>query len=121
MTEKKIKILRLLHLRSKKEMSEALDVLGTLNCKLDEVKELNSSLVTQFQNYEDLSKIDGVARLRSQVTLVSTIYSEMQKVKAQKDLLEQEVVMIKGRVRDIDFKRKNILSRIDKVKFDIDK
>jgi hypothetical protein len=45
----------------------------------------------------------------------------MQKVEAQKNLLEKEAAMIKCRVSEINFKRKNILSRIDKVKLEIDK
>jgi len=121
MPRKKIKILNLLHLHSKKEMSEALNALETLTSKLEEVNKLNYELTIQFDNYDDLSKINDVTHLRSQVTLASKIYSEMQKVQTQKDLLEKEAAMIKCRVREINFKRKNILSRIDKVKLEIDK
>lgn len=101
-------------------MSEALNALETLTSKLEEVNELNDALTIQFDNYDDLSKINDVTHLRSQVTLASKIYSEMQKVQTQKDLLEKEAAMIKCRVREINFKRKNILSRIDKVKLEID-
>jgi hypothetical protein len=121
MPHKKIKILNLLQLRSHKEMREALIALETLTSKLDEVNELNDALTIQFENYEDLSKINEVIHLKSQVTLASKIYSEMQKVEAQKNLLEKEAAMIKCRVSEINFKRKNILSRIDKVKLEIDK
>lgn len=121
MTHKKIKILNLLHLRSKKEMSEALNALDALTLKLDEVKELNEALASQFEHYEDLSKINEVAHLRSQVTLASKIYTEKQTVEAQTDLLAKEAEMIKCRVSEIDFKRKNILSRIDEAKLEGDK
>lgn len=102
-------------------MSEALNALKTLTSKLDEMNELNDALNMQFENYEDLSKINDVTHLKSQVTLASKIYSEMQKVEVQKNLLEKEAALIQCRVTEINFKRKNILSRIDKVKLEIDK
>ena len=121
MTQKKIKILNLLHLRSKKEMSEALELLHSLTSKLEKVTEVDGALASQLEHYLDLTAVTQVSHLRSQIQLTSTLYSEIQNVKDQKNLLEKETLRLKSRVRDINFKSRTILSRIEKAKLEINK
>jgi len=91
MSEKKLKILKLLKLRSKKDLSEHSRAMSAVNAKISELETLKVSLTKQLEHYGDRKNISSVAQLRSNGVFTQKKKIKIERIEQQSEQLAIEV------------------------------
>jgi len=112
MSQKKLKILKLLKLRSKKELSEHSRALSGVNAKIDELETLKASLATQLEYYGDRKNISSVAQLRSNGVFTQKLNVEIERIEKQSEHLAIEVQRLATELTRLDAKKQKIEDKI---------
>ena len=112
MSEKKLKILKLLKLRSKKELSEHSRAMSVVNSKISELETLKVSLTKQLEYYGDRKNISSVSQLRSNSVFTQKLNVEIERIEQQNEHLMVEVQRLAVELMRLDAKKQKIEDKI---------
>lgn len=90
MTRRKQKILNVLELKAKKELSESSTIFKGLCDRLSTTKNLGSSLKSQADYYGDFENINDVRTMRSQSITIQMLLTELETCNRTIGWLEEE-------------------------------
>ena len=108
MSEKKLKILKLLKLRSKKDLSEHSRAMSAVNAKISELETLKVSLTKQLEHYGDRKNISSVSQLRSNGVFTQKLNVEIERIEQQNEHLMVEVQRLAVELMRLDAKKQKI-------------
>ena len=112
MSKKKLKILKLLKLRSKKDLSEHSRALSAVNAKISELETLKISLTKQLEYYGDRKNISSVSQLRSNGVFTQKLNVEIERIDQQSEHLAIEVHRLTAELTRLDAKKQKIEDKI---------
>lgn len=112
MSDKKLKVLKLLKLRSKKDLSELARAMIAVNTKIDELETLKTSLTQQVEYYSDRKSISSVAQLRSSGVFTQKLNLEIERIEEQNKNLAIEVERLATELMHLEAKKQKIENKI---------
>lgn len=112
MSEKRLKILKLLKQRSNKDLSEQARALSAVNARIDELNALRTSLTKQLEFYSDRNSISSVAHLRSNGIFTQKLNVEIDRIDQQCEHLSTEVENLALELMRLDLKKQKIEDKI---------
>lgn len=112
MSEKKLKILKLLKSRSKKDLSEHSRAMSAVNAKISELETLKVSLTKQLEHYGDRKNISSVSQLRSNGVFTQKLNVEIERVEHQSEHLAIEAQRLAAELMRLDAKKQKIEDKI---------
>jgi prefoldin subunit 5 len=112
MSRKKLKILKLLKLRSKKDLSEHARAMSLLNVRIEELEALKTSLTKQLEYYSERKSISSVSHLRSNGVFTQKLVEEIERIERQSEHLTTEVERCATELMRLDAKKQKIEDKI---------
>jgi uncharacterized protein involved in exopolysaccharide biosynthesis len=112
MIKKKLKILKLLQLRSKKDLSERARAMSSVNARLDELEALKTSLTQQLEHYSERKSISSVSHLRSNGIFTQKLNVEIGRIDQQRNHLVTEFERLASEIKRLDAKKQKIMDKI---------
>jgi hypothetical protein len=115
MTRRKQKILNVLELKAKKEMSEIAIIFKGLSDRLSTTKNLGLSLKSQADHYRDFDNIHDIRTMRSQSITVQLLLTELETCNRTIGWLEEErhsvqsrLILLENKITKIKDKKKSL-------------
>ena len=115
MTRRKQKILNVLELKAKRELSESSVIFKGLSDRLSTTKILGSSLKSQADHYRDFDNIQDVRTMRSQSIIIQRLLTELETCTRTIGWLEEErhsvqsrLILLENKITKIKDKKKSL-------------
>jgi hypothetical protein len=115
MTRRKQKILNVLELKAKKEMSEIAIIFKGLSDRLSTTKDLGLSLKCQADHYRDFDNIHDIRTMRSQSITIQLLLTELETcnrtigwLEEEKHSVQSRLILLENKITKIKDKKKSL-------------